>query len=121
MTKRGTSFAELLRKARTDARMSQSDLERRSGIPKTTLSRYENGHVEPSLGTLRRLAEALDTDESELLPGEPTAEHHLAQALQRHGVKIESAADADRIAVLVAGIVENEEGSLERESLRRRA
>jgi DNA-binding XRE family transcriptional regulator len=41
--------------------MSQFDLELLTGIPKARISRYENGHVVPSLPTLVILAQHLDT------------------------------------------------------------
>src|SRR6476659_571726 len=52
-------FGNRLREARLSAGLSQSELEELSGIPKARLSRYENGHVEPSIQTLNRLARAL--------------------------------------------------------------
>ena len=55
----GATFGTILREARLAAGFSQADLSERSGLPKPTLSRYENGHVLPSLLTLRRLADAL--------------------------------------------------------------
>ncbi len=102
------SFGELLRQARHDAGFTQSQLVTASGIPKPTLSRYENGHVMPSLGTLTRLAEALDIPEGSLLPGITSPEEHLYDALHALGVTIESPEDAVRIAQLVAQIVKGE-------------
>lgn len=40
--------------------MSQGDLEQRTGLLRCYLSRVENGHTEPSLPTLARLASALE-------------------------------------------------------------
>ena len=54
------SFGQRLRQVRLHAGLSQSGLEERSGIPKARLSRYENGHVLPSIETLGRLASALE-------------------------------------------------------------
>ncbi|MGH2725565.1 MAG: helix-turn-helix domain-containing protein, partial [Actinomycetota bacterium] len=47
-------FAGRLRRARTNAGLSQRDLERSSGIPKSRISRYENGHLLPSLSGLQK-------------------------------------------------------------------
>jgi transcriptional regulator with XRE-family HTH domain len=47
--------------------MSQTDLENRSGIPKARISRYENGHVIPSIPSLRQLAGALGVKLGSLL------------------------------------------------------
>jgi transcriptional regulator with XRE-family HTH domain len=102
------SFGELLRQARHDAGLTQSQLVRASGIPKPTLSRYENGHVMPSLGTLTRLCEALNIPEGSLLPGITSPEEHLYDALHDLDVKIESAEEAVRIAQIVAQLIKGE-------------
>jgi transcriptional regulator with XRE-family HTH domain len=98
----GGTFGERLRRARLDAGMTQSQLVRTSGIPKPTLSRYENGHVMPSLGTLARLAEALEIPEGTLLPGRSSPQEDLFEALQELGIEIHGTDDAKRIAALVA-------------------
>jgi transcriptional regulator with XRE-family HTH domain len=77
-----------------------------SGIPKPTLSRYENGHVMPSLATLARLAEALQMPEGSLLPGRSCPEEDLYSALQELGIEIKDVADARRVAALVALAIE---------------
>ena len=48
-----------LRKFRLDRKLSQGDLERLTGLRRQYISRLENGHTTPTLGTLERLAEAL--------------------------------------------------------------
>ena len=63
----GKHFGNRLREARLGSGLSQSELEELSGIPKARLSRYENGHVEPSIQTLARLARALNVSEASLL------------------------------------------------------
>ena len=96
------TFGERLRSTRLAAGLTQSELVNRSGIPKPTLSRYENGHVMPSLQTLGRLAEALRIPESALLPGKISPEEELYAALNERGVVIRSRAEARRIADVVA-------------------
>lgn len=49
--------------------LSQSDLEALSGVPKARLSRYEHGHVTPTLQTLDKIAAALGYTLAELLRG----------------------------------------------------
>lgn len=56
-----------LKAYRLDAGLSQLDLQDRSGIPKPRISRYENGHVLPTIDTLAALCEAMNTRASELL------------------------------------------------------
>jgi transcriptional regulator with XRE-family HTH domain len=67
--------------------LSQSELEDLSGIPKARLSRYENGHVEPSLQTLNRLARALNVSEASLLGDERAAMEEFFSVLAAGGVK----------------------------------
>ena len=66
-----------LRKLREDKKLSQGDIEERTGLLRCYISRVENGHTVPSLETLERLASALeiplyqlflDGDESPALP-----------------------------------------------------
>jgi transcriptional regulator with XRE-family HTH domain len=92
------TFGVLLREARHAAGLSQSDLSERSGLPKPTLSRYENGHVLPSLLTLRKLADALDVGESTLLPGSKSPNEIFLDALLAQGIEIHSGAEALELA-----------------------
>jgi transcriptional regulator with XRE-family HTH domain len=92
----------LLRAERTGAGLTQSQLSERCGIPKPTLSRYENDHVLPSLPTLRKLAAALNVTETALIPCPEQPAVRLYAALKRRGVEITSADEADEIAGLVA-------------------
>ncbi|HUX68605.1 MAG TPA: helix-turn-helix transcriptional regulator [Terriglobales bacterium] len=49
-----------IRQARLERGLSQGDLESKTGLLRCYLSRVENGHTEPSLQTLARLAAALE-------------------------------------------------------------
>jgi transcriptional regulator with XRE-family HTH domain len=95
-------FGTRLREARLGAGLSQSELEDLSGIPKARLSRYENGHVEPSIQTLNRLARALNVSEASLLGDERTAMEAFFARLAERGVTVsskdEAVAMADRFA-----------------------
>lgn len=53
-------IGERVRQARLERGLSQGDLENRTGLLRCYLSRVENGHTEPSLQTLARLASALE-------------------------------------------------------------
>lgn len=72
----GRTLGGVLRAARLDAGMSQTDLAERSGVPKPRLSRYENNHVVPSLQTFVRLCAALRITAGSILdgPGAPLLE-----------------------------------------------
>ena len=49
-----------LRKLREERKLSQGDIEKRTGLLRCYISRVENGHTVPSLETLERLASALE-------------------------------------------------------------
>ena len=49
---------EALIRARTKAKLTQSELAQRSGTTQSAIARLEGGRVSPSLATLRRYAEA---------------------------------------------------------------
>jgi transcriptional regulator with XRE-family HTH domain len=105
--KEGRHFGTRLREARLDAGLSQSELEDLSGIPKARLSRYENGHVEPSIQTLNRLARALNVSEASLLGDERAAMEAFFAVLASRGIRFtsveEARAAADRFATDPAG------------------
>jgi transcriptional regulator with XRE-family HTH domain len=52
------SSASLITDMRTRRGVTQADLARRSGIPRTAINAYEGGHRVPTAATLIRLAEA---------------------------------------------------------------
>ncbi len=49
-----------LRQLRGERKLSQGDMEKRTGLLRCYISRAENGHTEPSLGTLERFAIAFE-------------------------------------------------------------
>ena len=53
-----SAAAGVLRDARKRARLSQTDVARRSGIAQSVISAYESGRREPAVHTLARLVEA---------------------------------------------------------------
>lgn len=55
MTRRA---GDVLREARRRARLSQTDVARRSGIAQSVISAYESGRREPGVNTLTRLVQA---------------------------------------------------------------
>jgi transcriptional regulator with XRE-family HTH domain len=101
----GKHLGQRLREARLAAGLSQSELEELSGIPKARLSRYENGHVEPSISTLHRLASALNVSEASLLGDERAVLEEFFRVLAERGVKIESTEQAARLGDAVADMV----------------
>jgi transcriptional regulator with XRE-family HTH domain len=101
-----TTFGQRLRHSRQEAGLSQSALESRSGIPKARLSRYENGHVLPSIGTLGKLAKALGVSEANLLGDQRTIVEEFFDVLLARGVVIQSPEQARKLAGAVADIYE---------------
>jgi transcriptional regulator with XRE-family HTH domain len=61
------NIGERLRQVREQNKLSQRDIEARTGLKSSHLSRVENGHTVPSMETLERLARALDTPLYQLL------------------------------------------------------
>lgn len=59
-----------IKKVRKAAKMSQDELAKEIGVNRATLSKYENGQIEPSLSQLEKIAEVLDVSLFDLLPVE---------------------------------------------------
>jgi|RhiMetdeSRZDD1v2_1073273.scaffolds.fasta_scaffold157358_1 transcriptional regulator with XRE-family HTH domain len=102
----GKHFGQRLREARVAAGLSQSELEDISGIPKARLSRYENGHVEPSIQTLARLSRALNVSEASLLGDQRAILEDFFNVLYDRGVRITSSDQGSRIAHAIADLLE---------------
>ncbi len=100
------TFGRRLRETRIRSGMSQSDLEEISGIPKARLSRYENGHVAPSIQTLERLARALGVSEASLLDDERALMEEFLGVLQQRGVSFTSSEQAAALGNAVADILQ---------------
>jgi transcriptional regulator with XRE-family HTH domain len=101
----GKHFGQRLREARVAAGLSQSELEEISGIPKARLSRYENGHVEPSIQTLARLSRALNVSEASLLGDQRAILEDFFNVLYDRGVRITSSEQGAKIAHAVADLL----------------
>ena len=72
-----------LRELREAKGLSQGDIERRSGLLRSYISRVEGGYTAPSLATLEKFAEALEVEPYQLLyqgEGKPAAVKTQEQA-----------------------------------------
>lgn len=98
------TFGQRLRETRIKAGYSQSVLEEISGIPKARLSRYENGHVAPSIQTLERLASALGVSEALLLGDDRLFMEEFFAILTSRGVRIRTSEQAAALGSAVADI-----------------
>lgn len=78
--------AELITRIRRSRGFSQTELARRSGLDRSVLSAYENGHRQPSVAALARIAAAAGMQlDLTALPGAAADEHAgqiLAQVLE---------------------------------------
>ena len=104
MNKDEQTFGRRLREARLRAGLSQSDVEEASGIPKARLSRYENGHVAPSIQTLERLAVALGVSEASLLGDQRAILESFFDTLHTRGVRVYSSDQAVAMANAMADL-----------------
>ncbi|HUF59768.1 MAG TPA: helix-turn-helix transcriptional regulator [Actinomycetota bacterium] len=102
----GKHFGQRLRESRVNAGLSQSELEDISGIPKARLSRYENGHVEPSIQTLARLSRALNVSEASLLGDQRATLEDFFQVLNNRGVRISTTERGAAVANAIADLLE---------------
>jgi transcriptional regulator with XRE-family HTH domain len=53
-------ISDRLRQLREDKKLSQGDIEKRTGLLRCYISRVENGHPVPAIETLEKLARALE-------------------------------------------------------------
>ena len=108
---RNESLGDRLRSARTAAGLSQSMLERKSGIPKSMLSRYENDHLLPSVRTLRRLADSIGVAASSLFEDDDSPAM-LDRELAERGIRFGSRAEMLRFADMISdAIAQQNQGS----------
>ncbi len=56
-----------LRSLREEKKLSQGDLEKRTGLLRCYISRVENGHTVPAVETLEKMARAMDMPLYQLL------------------------------------------------------
>jgi transcriptional regulator with XRE-family HTH domain len=54
------NITERLRALRVQRNLSQGDIEKRTGLLRVYISRVENGHTTPSIGTIEKFARALE-------------------------------------------------------------
>ena len=101
----GKHFGNRLREARVSAGLSQSELEELSGIPKARLSRYENGHVAPSIQTLERLSRALNVSEASLLGDQRAVLEEFFKILEQRWVRVSSPEQGAKLANAVADLI----------------
>ncbi len=60
-------IGDRLRAVREEKKLSQGDIEKRTGLLRCYISRVENGHTVPAIGTLEKMARALEIPLYQLL------------------------------------------------------
>ena len=74
--------AELIREARRAAGLTMAELAERAGTSKPTVSRYENGLVDPGAETLSRLLHACGRELRAQLVGLPSSVEEVAERFE---------------------------------------
>lgn len=97
-----------LRAMRESKGLSQGDIERRSGLLRSYISRVEGGYTAPSLVTLEKFAKALEVEPYQLLfdsPGRPKTakipEHATTSKPARKLLKMFEAMSSENRKVLL--------------------
>jgi transcriptional regulator with XRE-family HTH domain len=67
-------IGERLKALREQKKMSQGDIEKRTGLLRCYISRVENGHTVPSVDTMERMARALEVPMYRLFTNEGNVE-----------------------------------------------
>jgi transcriptional regulator with XRE-family HTH domain len=85
------NLGESIRQIRQAKGLSQGEMQKRTGILRSYLSRVENGHTVPSFATLQRLASAMDVALADFFPdsdapssGDGAASSDYLQELKNH-------------------------------------
>ena len=81
-------FPVRLREIRNLRRLDQAGLGKLASIPATSISHFESGKRKPSLGNLRKLADALEVSIDYLLARTDNLSAHLDAAAYRHENKM---------------------------------
>jgi transcriptional regulator with XRE-family HTH domain len=109
-------FPDLLRRAREDKKLSQTDLAERTGLQPSAVSHFETGKRAPSFENLKRLADALTVSVDYLLgrAEEPKGSGPVVEQLFRDFNRM-STSDQESFAKFAAMLAEkNDAGKRKR-------
>ena len=94
------AIASLIREARRRAGLTQAELARRAGVPRSTVARIESGARVPSTAMVERLVRAADLEVTvALAESDPGTDAMFERTLRR--TPAERLADATRVARFV--------------------
>jgi transcriptional regulator with XRE-family HTH domain len=92
LEERSLVIGDKLKALRKQKRLSQGDIEKRTGLLRCYISRVENGHTVPSVETLEKMARALEvpmyrlfTDDAQIAKPEVTFSKWRDSAQQESG------------------------------------
>jgi transcriptional regulator with XRE-family HTH domain len=104
----GIQVAHAVRDLRHVRNLSQRQLAARMNVPRTYISKIENGKAMPTLSSLDRLAKALEVDMSALLRDAPTRHRDEAAFLMADPFLAEIAAYTSKLDALQKSIFLNQ-------------
>jgi transcriptional regulator with XRE-family HTH domain len=86
-------IGDKLKALRETKMLSQGDIEKRTGLLRSYISRVENGHTVPTVNTLEQMARALEVPMYRLFTDEATIEKpgiFLSKAESERGTRLDS-------------------------------
>ncbi len=107
-------LSERIRSIREQKKMTQGDIEDRTGLKRSYVSRLEHGRTIPSLATLEKFAQALEVPLYQFFyDGEPPNAASLPRSVQaadgdHWGLNGDSARYVHRLGILLRRISEND-------------
>ena len=111
-------ISDRLKTLREAKKLSQGDIEKRTGLLRCYISRVENGHTVPAVETLEKFARALEVPlyhlfyDGEKPPELPNLPKRLTGDMIALGVKRKDAPIASKLLRLLSRIPESDRGLL---------
>lgn len=84
---------------RIENHMTQKELGEKTGIDSATIGKYERGVLNPKIGTLRKIADALGVSSVDLMPEELLDANRVDDYVKEHNLK------ADEVVNYYSGLV----------------
>lgn len=81
-----TYTGDMIRKYRTEKRLTQKKLGELCGIADSNIRKYESGNQNPKIETLQKIADALDIPVNRLLAGKIISRDELKEKLSEYGL-----------------------------------
>ena len=91
------ALSENIKKCRKDKGLSQAEAAEKSGIPKSTWIKYENGDIEPTAEPIRAIAKGLGVSTDEILLSQE--ERSIKQELRTLFEEIEKLSEEEQTQI----------------------